>query len=264
MALLDCQFFSESLGLNTAMTVILPQATTSQIGLEGKGGGGPYPTLWLLHGLSDDHTIWLRRTAIERYVAPMGLAVVMPNVHRSFYADMVHGGKYFTFLTEELPRIARSFFPLSDKREDNFVAGLSMGGYGAFRTALTFPERYAAGASLSGAVNRAIDGDEPTDRNDALRLAFGNVDNLRGTPNDLLHLASQLVERGADRPALYQCCGTADFLYDQNQSFLNHMKTIGLDVLYEEHEGVEHTWDYWDRQIHRVLKWLPMDAEPGA
>ena len=84
MALLDVNFFAESLGLNTAATVILPQNTTTQIGLKVKGGDGPIPTLYLLHGLSDDHTIWVRRTAIERYVAPMGLAVVMPNVHRSF------------------------------------------------------------------------------------------------------------------------------------------------------------------------------------
>lgn len=93
-----------------------------------------HPTLYLLHGLSDDHTIWLRRTSIERYVASMGLAVVMPAVHRSFYTDMDKGYRYWTFISEELPALARSFFPLSDKREDNFAAGLSMGGYGAFKT----------------------------------------------------------------------------------------------------------------------------------
>src|SRR5690606_35149889 len=114
-----------------------------------------HPVLYLLHGLSDDDTIWLRRTSIERYVAGLGLAVVMPNVHRSFYADMAYGGQYWTFLTEELPRVAGDFFPLSDAREDNYVAGLSMGGYGAFKWALSYPERFAAAGSLSGVLDLA-------------------------------------------------------------------------------------------------------------
>lgn len=102
--------------------------------------GNLHPTLYLLHGLSDDDSIWLRRTSIERYVAQMGIAVVMPQVHRSFYTDMAAGGQYWTFISEELPALARSFFPLSAKREDNFVAGLSMGGYGALKLGLRKPE----------------------------------------------------------------------------------------------------------------------------
>ncbi len=143
MALIQCQFYSEVLGLSTSMHVILPQETRSQIGLEGKQGTGPHPTLYLLHGLSDDDSIWLRRTSIERYVASLGIAVVMPQIHRSFYTNMEQGGAYGTFISEELPTLARSFFPLSAKREDNFVAGLSMGGYGAFKLALQHPERFA-------------------------------------------------------------------------------------------------------------------------
>ena len=264
MAILDVNFFSETLGLNTAATVILPQTTTGQIGLKVKGGGGAMPTLYLLHGLSDDHTIWVRRTAIERYVAPMGLAVVMPNVHRSFYADMKHGGKYFTFVAEELPRIMRSFFRLSDRREDTFVAGLSMGGYGAFRCALTHPDRYAAAASLSGALDRTLEGAHPSPSIDsALTLAFGEMHAFPGSPHDLLHLASELVRRGDDRPALYQCCGTADFLFDQNRSFLTHCETIGLEVDHTFDPEETHNWAYWDRHIRAALSWLPIDAQPA-
>ncbi len=139
MALIQCQFYSEVLGLSTSMNVILPQATRSQIGMEGKQGTGPHPTLYLLHGLSDDDSTWLRRTSIERYVASMGLAVVMPQVHRSFYTNMEQGAAYWTFISEELPALARSFFPLSDKREDNFVAGLSMGGVWCLQTGTPAP-----------------------------------------------------------------------------------------------------------------------------
>lgn len=140
MALIECRFFSEVLGLSTSMTVILPQQTATQIGMEGRVRAERHPVLYLLHGLSDDDSIWLRRTSIERYVAQMGIAVVMPQVHRSFYTDMEYGGKYWTFISEELPALARSFFPLSHEREDNFVAGLSMGGYGAFKLALRRPD----------------------------------------------------------------------------------------------------------------------------
>jgi S-formylglutathione hydrolase FrmB len=155
MAHLRCDFFSETLALSTSMTVILPQATSTQIGMTGQAGTEPPPVLYLLHGLSDDHTIWLRRTSIERYVAPLGLAVVMPQVHRSFYVDEVYGGRYWTFLCEELPALVASFFRVSTRPEDTFVAGLSMGGYGALRWALKQPMRLGAAVSLSGAVNVA-------------------------------------------------------------------------------------------------------------
>ena len=111
--------------------------------------------LYLLHGLSDDHTAWLRYTSIERYATARGLAVVMPAVHRSFYADEAHGHAYWHFVSEELPAIVAAFFRLSERREDTFVAGLSMGGYGALKLGLHHPERFAAVASLSGRRRRA-------------------------------------------------------------------------------------------------------------
>jgi len=152
MALLTCHFFSEALGVSTAATVLLPESARGQIGMGGADVEGPPPVLYLLHGLSDDETIWTRRTSIERYVAERGLAVVMPRGGRSMYADEVHGGGYWTFLTQELPRAVQQFFRVSDRREDTFVAGLSMGGYGAFKWALREPWRFAAAASLSGAL----------------------------------------------------------------------------------------------------------------
>ncbi len=151
MALLRCDFFAETLGLSTSMTVILPQETSRQIGMAG-AVREDVPVLYLLHGLSDDDTIWSRRTSIERYVAPLGIAVVMPQVHQSFYADEVHGLPFWTFLTEELPDLVHGFFRTSTAREDTFVAGLSMGGYGAMKWALREPHRFAAAASLSGAL----------------------------------------------------------------------------------------------------------------
>src|SRR5206468_7967478 len=166
-----------------------PQRTTTQIGMPGRTVEGDPPVLYLLHGLSDDDTIWLRRTSIERYVAPLGLAVVMPQVHRSFYTDGVYGGRYWTFLSEELPELVGSLFRVSGRREDTFVAGLSMGGYGALKWALRQPQRFAAAASLSGAVDvaRLRGGRFRSEDPRMFERIFGDQE-IAGTPDDLLWL----------------------------------------------------------------------------
>lgn len=256
MALIHCDFSSETLGMACSMCVILPQQTTAQIGMDSVAGTGKHPTLYLLHGLSDDHTIWQRRTSIERYVADKGIAVVMPAVGRSWYTNMVHGLNYWDFISEEVPALAQQFFPLSDRREDNFVAGLSMGGYGAFKLALRCPEKFAAAASLSGALNiaRRAEGDEP-DWNHEFANIFGDPKNMVGSENDLFHLASELVKSGAPAPRLFQACGTEDFLHEDNQKFRDHAAKIGLDVTYEDGPGT-HNWGFWDQWIQRVLDWM--------
>lgn len=259
MALITCRFFSETLGLSTSMTVILPQQTHAQIGMNNRSSRRLHPVLFLLHGFSDDDSIWSRRTSIERYVAELGLAVVMPNVHLSFYADMEYGNKYWTFLTEELPTVARSFFPLSDAREDNFVAGLSMGGYGAFKWALRHPDRFAAAGSLSGALDMASHVKDPAFPHMAphFKLIYGDKE-LKGSEDDLLHLAAKLARSDSPKPALYQCCGTEDFLYRDNLAFRDACLKAGLPLTYEEGPG-DHEWGYWDTHIQHFLRMLPLE-----
>lgn len=262
MALITCNFFSEALGLSTSMTVILPQQTTSQIGMNNRSSQKLHKTLYLLHGLSDDDTIWMRRTSIERYVAEQGFAVVMPNVHQSFYTDMAYGNKYWTFLTEELPAVARSFFPLSDAREDNFVAGLSMGGYGAFKWALRHPDRFAAAGSLSGALDMAdmVKRSEMTDLKRLFHLIYGDKE-IKGTDDDLLHLiAGSAKLDSAAKSLLYQCCGTEDFLYNDNIAFRNASEQANYPLTYVEGPG-NHEWSYWDTHIQQFLEWLPKQNE---
>ena len=254
VAYLQTHFFSEVLGLSVQADVLLPQpASGRQIGVNAPPVSDRHPTLFLLHGLSDDHSIWMRRTSIERYASERGLAVVMPAVDRSFYADMVHGNRYWTYVSDELPALMRSFFPLSDRREDTFVAGLSMGGYGAFKWALNKPETVAAAASLSGVLDVASEFD--SDMGTELRTIFGSVDELRAGDNDLLDLVSRADVSAT--PALYQWCGTEDFLYDQNVRFRDQALARGLPLEYSEGPG-EHEWSCWDDQIRRVLDWLPI------
>jgi S-formylglutathione hydrolase FrmB len=261
MALVHCDFFSEVLGLCTSMCAILPQPAGLHAQPHERRQPLRCPVLYLLHGLSDDHTTWLRRTSIERHVDGLGLAVIMPAVHRSFYTDMAIGYRYGTFVSEELPALAQAFFPLSAARDDTFVAGLSMGGYGAFKLALRHPERYAAAASLSGALDVAALAQDPN-LSQEMRLIFKDPAAVAGTADDLFHLASEAGRSARPRPRLYQCCGTEDLLYGQNVRFRRHAEALHLDLTYEEGPGA-HDWGYWDQQIRRVLAWLPLRSQPS-
>ncbi len=248
MALFQTHFGSTTLGLQCSANVILPDRRPR--------AARPLPCLWLLHGLSDDHTTWQRHTSIERYVASYQIAVVMPAVERSWYADMKHGLKYWTYLSEELPLLMRQYFPLSEKRRDNFVAGLSMGGYGAFKLALNLPDRFAAAASLSGALDlNAVW--MSRERREHLRLIVDR--NPKGTANDLLHAATSLVRSRQPRPRLFQWCGTEDFLLADNQRFRDRVRKIGLKVDYSEGPG-DHSWNSWDEQIQKVIAWLGLES----
>lgn len=282
MAFIQCDFFSEVLGTSCSINVLLPQRTRAQVGMQGNSGSGLHPTLWLLHGRSDDHTIWMRRTSIERYAAALGLAVVMPSVSLSWYANTAYGQRYFTFIAEELPELCRGFFPLSDKREDNFIAGLSMGGYGAFLHALRHPERFAAAASLSGVLDIAgfvakCEAENP-DRAREFSAVYGDTAKLPGSEYDLLSLATRaragsiatggdtgqtgnaLQASAAPLPKLFACCGTEDFLYGENQRFRAQAERLGLPFTYEEGPGA-HDWSFWDQWIQRVLQWLPLPEQ---
>jgi putative tributyrin esterase len=258
MAHLRVDFFSDALALSTSMTVILPQQTSTQIGMSGQLAEGPPPVLYLLHGLSDDDTTWLRRTSIERYAAPLGLAVVMPQVHRSFYTDEAYGGRYWTFLSEELPELVSTFFRVSDRREDTFVAGLSMGGFGAMTWALHQPERFAAAASLSGVLDPAslrFQRDRPEDPRLVERI-FGNTP-LAGSTHDLVSLVADLDP--AALPALGVWCGTEDELLTGNERFIAACAEVDIPLRVSLTPG-EHEWGYWDAQIQQVLDWLPLGA----
>jgi putative tributyrin esterase len=257
MILNEVNFFSETLGLLSTMYVLLPQRMLADV----RSKRTPkYRTLYLLHGHSDDHTAWMRWSSIEKYAEGLNLAVVMPAVHLSFYNDMAYGPAYWQFVSEEVPALVRDMFSLSPKRDDNFVAGLSMGGYGAFKMALTHPERYAAAASLSGAVD--INDVVRKVKNDPLNKAwlvemrnvFGDLSKVPGSRHDLFALVKK-VAKSSVKPRLFQCCGTEDDLYPQNVRFRDAVRKLPLDLTYEEGPG-EHNWAYWDKNIQNVLAWM--------
>ncbi|GAA3303811.1 esterase family protein [Dactylosporangium vinaceum] len=247
MVRIRCDFFSDALGFATSMTVLLPAPTPDR--------PAELPTLYLLHGLSDDDTAWTRFTTLEQYAADMQLAIVMPQVQRSFYTDEVWGRPYWTFISEELPRTARALFRLSDDPAKTFAAGLSMGGYGAFKLALRHPDRFGAAASLSGVLDiatRAKALRPPEDPRMWPRI-FGDPPMVENTPDDLLHL----IKNVKNPPLLYSACGTEDHLYPSNVKFRDACAEHNVPLVSEFSPG-DHDWRFWDAKIRDVLAWLPL------
>jgi Predicted esterase len=270
MALMNVNCASRALGASVAFDVILPQEMGG-VGVgsgEAAGGKSSTPVLWLLHGATDDHTIWRRRTAIERYAQGLGLAVVMPAVGLSSYTNMAYGADYFTYVADELPELCRAFFPgLSAAREDNYVAGLSMGCYGSLKLALTFPERYAAAAGFSSGnaiAKREIPAFFDTKRRN--RNVFGVEDpsSLALSEHDLYALAERAAARAASTgeplPRIYHACGTEDFAYKASLELKERMEALpGNPFRYEFHQGPgSHSWEFWDEWIQAFLATLPL------
>lgn len=263
MALIHVNYYSAVLEMQRAMDVILPQKQNG-VGLTSTSGNEKYPVLYLLHGGSDDHTIWQRRTSIERYATQKGIAVVMPSNDLGFYADMKYGFDFFLHTADELPGIVHEFFPgISDKPEDTFAAGLSMGGFGAFKLGILRPDKFAAVASLSGAVDLlwSYPEDKPDEEPGVFGQIYGSRNDLIGSENDLLFQMEKLLKSGKPMPRFYMACGTEDFLYETNAAFRDRF-IDRMDLTYYEEPGV-HEWGFWDRNIQRVLEWLPLREKEG-
>ena len=261
---LNCHYYSTVLKRNTEINVIIPtpegneQITNQDIKKRYDYEAG-LPVVYLLHGAYGDCSSWIRFSNIERYAQAHQVVAVMASVENSFYQDMVHGNPYFTYLTEELPAFITTLFPVSKKREDTYIAGFSMGGYGAWYLGLSYPERYGKIAGMSAAMDIAqlakecekgtIDG--PFAWNDI----FQNPNELAGTDKDIFALYQKCKKNGI-LPKLYQACGTADFLYQMNVDAYRRLTDLGADITYSETEGAMHNWDYWDKEINKILDWM--------
>lgn len=247
MAHLVVDYYADALGVQTRMHVLLPQ----------RPAAGKAKTLYLLHGMSDDEGTWMRRTSIDRYAEEHGLAVVMPDGGLGWYTDMYRGLAWFKFISGELPALCRRFFPiLSDKREDTYIGGNSMGGYGALKCALRAPRTFSRVISLSGALDAAdtaINNTVPATRR-YWEDVFGPAEDVSGSENDLFAAATALTDP-ALRPRIYMWCGTEDFLYGQNTRMRDHLRALGYDLMYEESPG-DHQWRHWDKKIADALDWL--------
>ncbi|NLG96457.1 MAG: esterase family protein [Chloroflexi bacterium] len=248
MALIRMDHVPESVKVNLPLNIILPDP--------GRIGDLPMSqrkVLYLLHGLGDDASGWQRYTSIEVLASIYGLVVVMPSAGRSFYTDMPNGQRYFSYLVDELPRYLEAVFGIAPRRENTMIAGLSMGGYGAFKAAFLRPEQYFAAASFSGLLSLDFLKAYPNDpRIEEFTHVFGNLDALWGSEHDPAVWLKNASSNPQALPDLYAACGRDDDLYLLNLQFNAAARALGIKIDFYEAEA-RHDWFFWNSQIHRFL-----------
>ena len=269
MALIQMNYLSEALMRTVPVNIILPADKLRFPGMPEREEK-PYRTLYLLHGVLGNYTDWVSGTNIQRWAEEKDLAVVMPSGDNMFYVDQREGHNFYgEFIGKELVDMTRKIFPLSRKREDTFIGGLSMGGYGALRNGLKYSETFGCIAAMSSAM--IVDGladrtddDVPffIDSRSYAQSVFGDLDKVAESDKNPKWLIRKLAGEGKPVPKIFLTCGTEDSLLGANRDFRDFLAEQGVEVTYTEGPG-GHDWGFWNRSIKNVLEWLPLE-ENGA
>ncbi len=247
MAFLEIEIFSWQLEHRERVNVIMPQGKE----LAGIGSENRKPKLlFLLHGLSDNHSMWARYTQLERFALAHNVCIVMPSGGRSFYTDMKYGGKYYSYIAKELPGIIETMFNISNIREDHAIAGLSMGGYGALKIGMRECDYFGYAAGVSSVAD-IYEGKKhfPADMVNVFGEELNILDN-----DDLFKLAEK-TDLNPYKPKIYMAVGKSDFLYDANKRLRDKFSSLDFDYTYEEDEG-NHNWEFWNEYIQHILNWF--------
>ena len=260
MALIQVNYLSRALYRTVPLNVILPTDKIDYERTEYLYDGRKFKTLYLLHGLLGNYTDWVSGTRIQRWAEEHNLAVIMPSGDNSYYfSGRMPLNDYETFIGEELLEITRNMFPLSDKREDTFIAGLSMGGYGALRNGIKYSEKFSHVAGLSSALH--LFGYEQ--RHEFESGLFEDKEAAGKTDLNPVVALENLLSEGRTLPRFYLSCGSRDDLMKCNKDFRDLLMKKGAEVTWDE-EDRGHDWDFWDSQIKKVIDWLPLgEAQSG-
>ena len=252
MSLCELHWSSKVLGKQVGTYVIIPDDFEP-----------PFATFYLLHGLSDDYTIWMRRTSIERYALRHPMIVVMPDAFRGWYTNNAMGPAYADYFSRELVEQVERTFPARRARKSRGVGGLSMGGYGALRLALGYPEVFSVATSHSGALMHGSR-DHPRTGGPLGIEEFHRIFGERptGTDHDLVTLAKRCRERKM-LPQIRIDCGVEDQLLEDNRVFHTKLDALRVPHEYEEFPGA-HNWDYWDEQVQEALEFQAKHLTPHA
>ncbi len=263
MAIAEVQVYSTSLCRTVSVEVILPSDELSGENFLNKPDH-KFKTLFLLHGYMGNHLDWLTYTNIRRYASEANIAVVMPSGENSFYIDWPYRDyRYNRFVGEELPELMRRMFPLSRRRADTFIGGLSMGGFGAMRIGLKYADTFSAIVALSGAYHMTEIPEDGSEEEWKKRLGyFGERKQAALSDRNPMVCLEQLCEAVAGDvsqfPDVYMACGLQDSLLSSNRIMKEKLEKAGVSLTYEEGDG-GHEWDYWDKHIRYALEeWLPL------
>lgn len=250
MAKLSMNYFSNALRRNVEINVILPIDSFDY-------GNGEYlssrkfKTLYLLHGIYGNNTDWIENTRIMNYLLQHQIAIVLPSGENSFYVDNSDtGAMYSRFIGEELPLITRRAFPLSDNREDTFIAGLSMGGFGALVNGVRFNDTFSIIGAFSSAIPNELTSGDLFPSFD-FGVSFKRLLEVSDGQFELI----EAIKQQKQVPYIYLTCGTEDFIYDKTVSFVEKLQLLGVHHEYHEWSG-DHDWQFWDASIEKFLFFL--------
>ena len=270
MAVFKCNFYSTALIRNVDVTVFLPETDAiitylNNMNVVDAHPRKEYKTIYLLHGMMDDHNSWINHTNVINYAQKAKVAVVMPSAENSWYCDTgINRHKYFDFINYEIPAWAESVFPLKKGRENRFIAGLSMGGYGAVKGIFSAPEQYSKCGIFSGVTDivamsessKKEHEENPNAPTDMVRYIFGRGIKS-GDDEDLFYLAEKLAKSEDPKPDFFVGCGTDDSLYEPLCKFRAHLKNLGYNVSELDMPGY-HEWMVWDKLVEAYINWLDL------
>jgi S-formylglutathione hydrolase FrmB len=277
MSRVEFSYQSPALGYRTTVTAIIPSIDWIEM-MRGVAveefHARRYPVLWLLHGTSGDNDCWTRFTRLESWAEQYKIAVIMPDCRLSAFCDMDKGPAYYSFVTQELPAVCQAMFPLLAGRKNNFIGGLSMGGYGAMKIGLRNPDAYSLILNLSGGVDRVAHVERTIRENkltglhnlNAMRATFGDLSHIKGSVNDVFALAQDLARSGRPKPEIFASIGTLDPHWGENVRLRTLLISNGYDVFWEQGPFI-HDWVNWNHYIELALQWTAkrwsgVDANP--
>lgn len=267
MAFFKGDVYSYALGKMTPLNVYLPYDDNRRFLVK-----KPLKTLILLHGLGGNYSYWSRYSSVERYAQQNNLAIIMPDAEMSMYTDMCCGQNYETYIAIELKEIVNNLFRLNTDRDSYFIAGLSMGGYGALKLAVKYPEQFGKCASFSGALmigsrdhlkelSQWKDPGEPEIYDENYELAKEFYRGYKGAfgenftyreEDDLFLLTKKAKASNKNLPEILMTCGTEDFVYDVNCKYCRLLDELNIPYQFHQWKG-GHDWKFWDESIRDYI-----------
>ena len=262
MAKTSINYYSESLNRNAEVNILLPE----QYGFGSRQKGHPiekdFPVLYLLHGYNSDKDTWSYLSQLPFFARELPLCIVMPSAYNSWYGPgVLTDMNYTNFLSNELPKVMKSLFNISNKREDTFIGGLSMGGFGSILMSLKYPEKYSYCFSFSGVLDMDLfyeDNNFKKGININRDIFLGDRDDLIKNDIDIDVLLERNIKENKELPKYYIACGDDDPVLEYNRSFKNKLENNNIDFKYKEAPG-GHDWNFWNKEIQEVLKELKLE-----
>jgi S-formylglutathione hydrolase FrmB len=270
MAHIVMNFESQYLHGNTEISIILPDKPRETDPKEFYGRGKKYRVLWLFHGSFGDHTDWVRKSNIETYACENDLIVVMPSAMNSNYTDwtcFADGFEFQSFFFDELMPLIYGWYPASPAKEDNFIAGLSMGGSGALKFALVHPEKFNKAAVLSSSPHRyetdlaGMTGSRLLKMQNTVNNA-GGMDALLKSDDNVWALCENADVDSI--PPLYCGIGGEDQGIERFERFKELCEKRGINAKFEVIPGFKHEWRVWELTIQRALEFFGMYSHEGG